>query len=1070
MVWTAGPGPVVLQGPVTVAAGTKLIVGPGTQILFENSGATPASLSVSGTFEIHGTAAAPVTLTSPSAGSWNGISAGLNSVPVIDLDHVSIEDVTNGIVITNVSGPQGAPKLTVRNSSIKTLAGPGTAIDVNNLNVSFLASNVDIECGGSGPSVGLRLEVYFSADYADGSVGGACDTAVSLRGSWQVTSPSTLAFARILRNTITTSNAGAGVAVDINTTANQFANSHHVVYGNTITGFFTGVQINRSLAGGTVGVWPTPAIRFNDITSNTRNIALPFGQGDLVVDAAYNYWGSTTPSTIAAGLIVGNGGVIDFTPFLTEGGDPENAPIERRYVQGRYFSEDFDTSEGAPDHIAVGPLVAPTEGPSDVFIPMLDLKLTSIIPQGVTIRMEDDLGVPYGIDTYGKLVVSGDEFDKARLCAQSCGGTGAWPGITVHPRADNSIVNHLILEDAITGIAIIGEDQNPVTGFAINDSTIQNVSTAGLEFSGATGATVTQTTIDNGGTANEGLGHGINVIANGFDINEVDIHDSTIANMLAGLYVFGESDIELGKYPPNAFPFDSTITGNTWGVWLQGEPTGGTPEFDVPTVAMAGNDLSGNTRVYAPSGVFPPPRPPANLRLTDFPTDYAGTIVARNNYWGFGTVNDIANVLGTIHQDRPEWPIVVDAAFYLNSVGGAVNGTGLAQTSGYVAVATTRDVIRPTQGGADASVDILFTPKFDGSVTVRVCPETSASCTSATEIWNSGAIAVTDGTPESVTWNGTNSTSGLVVGDEAYEFALESTDFTYDPIPNFEAPGTQGVFRDRRVPNPQWNQYTQPELGPGICCMDVGDTCPMIPPFEMNAAENEFHQFFYYARGENHRIHLRVRLDPSGTPMDIPIPLQGRPILPDMIPTASDTEFCEMATTNQLAVWDGRDHNGALVPSVLDGTAELEISIPVPERLSANAIIVTETSGRIYGPDLGIDPDYPTIEVRPNPFRITHSYDQPTTMTYCVDQAATVDIKLLNPDEHDPGAGDVNVQEELVSAQSVVADVCETVEWIPDADDIKSLEDGIRTFVIEATNPSHTHLTSTYRGVLQIVQ
>ena len=160
-------------------------------------------------------------------------------------------------------------------------------------------------------------------------------------------------------------------------------------------------------------------------------------------------------------------------------------------------------------------------------------------------------------------------------------------------------------------------------------------------------------------------------------------------------------------------------------------------------------------------------------------------------------------------------------------------------------------------------------------------------------------------------------------------------------------------------------------------------------------------------------------------------------------------------------VWDGRDYQG----NIVEGAVTYWVN-DTP-KLSTNVVIVKGTRPAVTG--VG-----PNVEVKSNPYRITHSYDQFSAMAFNVSADSYVTISLLPPGESDPTSGNAIVlmdNELLAAVDGGSTPIDHPFEWQghngTDTNDILVSEEGAYTFVIEATGVS-TGYTSTYRGILQL--
>jgi hypothetical protein len=163
--------------------------------------------------------------------------------------------------------------------------------------------------------------------------------------------------------------------------------------------------------------------------------------------------------------------------------------------------------------------------------------------------------------------------------------------------------------------------------------------------------------------------------------------------------------------------------------------------------------------------------------------------------------------------------------------------------------------------------------------------------------------------------------------------------------------------------------------------------------------------------------------------------------------------------------WDGRRPDG----SIVSGSTAMYFAAPV--NLRANAVVVRTDPPQITGTGVA-----PNVEVKSDPYFITHSYEQISTMTFRLDQDATVTFKLLPPGIYDPSDASAIalIDNELRQAtDGGGAPIDHAVQWFGyDAADPNAIlvsDEGAYTFTIEATSAA-TGLTSLYRGVLQTRQ
>jgi hypothetical protein len=176
----------------------------------------------------------------------------------------------------------------------------------------------------------------------------------------------------------------------------------------------------------------------------------------------------------------------------------------------------------------------------------------------------------------------------------------------------------------------------------------------------------------------------------------------------------------------------------------------------------------------------------------------------------------------------------------------------------------------------------------------------------------------------------------------------------------------------------------------------------------------------------------------------------------------------------RLLVFDGRDLNGDILPA---GSTLFDAR---PFAIKPNVVIVERGAPEVKGPEFEASPAVPNVEVKSNPYLIHHSYDQVSTLAYCLDQDAFVTIKILKPgfsDTNDPG-GVVAILDDGTTLRAAVD--CDgggdphQVEWrgydASDTNAILASETGAYTFTIEAANALQASLTTLYRGVVQVRQ
>uniref|UniRef100_UPI002627672C FlgD immunoglobulin-like domain containing protein n=1 Tax=uncultured Microbulbifer sp. TaxID=348147 RepID=UPI002627672C len=161
--------------------------------------------------------------------------------------------------------------------------------------------------------------------------------------------------------------------------------------------------------------------------------------------------------------------------------------------------------------------------------------------------------------------------------------------------------------------------------------------------------------------------------------------------------------------------------------------------------------------------------------------------------------------------------------------------------------------------------------------------------------------------------------------------------------------------------------------------------------------------------------------------------------------------------------WDGRDREGRIVES------PVAIYYPAPKPLRSTALYLAGTAPRITGAA-----EAPSIEVKSDPYIVSHSYEQQTRMAYQVSTDAIVTFSLLPPGIVDPQhpSAIVLVDQELMRAQDTEGNaLLHEVAWRgyqeSDPNAVLVGEEGVYTFAIQATSPQNGERTL-YRGVVNL--
>jgi hypothetical protein len=269
----------------------------------------------------------------------------------------------------------------------------------------------------------------------------------------------------------------------------------------------------------------------------------------------------------------------------------------------------------------------------------------------------------------------------------------------------------------------------------------------------------------------------------------------------------------------------------------------------------------------------------------------------------------------------------------------------------------------------------------------------------------------TTGGAKTMTWDGRTG-AGAYVTDEAYSFAIVASDGPR--LASYDPPAPAGV-------------------GAGAGTIDAA----------YNANKNDFWKMDY-TMDHYGRVSMRV----TGCTSEPHFPYNWVPFPPGVHPF----------------IWDGRDASGKVVSGACD------IYFDAPLLMKANSVIVRGTKPAIAG--VGTSPN---IEVKSNPYRIAHSYEQISRITYRLDQDSYITVKLLPPGITDPASPSAIVLTNgaLQPARSGGQPVDYVVEWKgyedPETNKILVSEEGSYTFAIQATSVA-TGANALYRGALQLWQ
>jgi parallel beta-helix repeat protein len=180
---------------------------------------------------------------------------------------------------------------------------------------------------------------------------------------------------------------------------------------------------------------------------------------------------------------------------------------------------------------------------------------------------------------------------------------------------------------------------------------------------------------------------------------------------------------------------------------------------------------------------------------------------------------------------------------------------------------------------------------------------------------------------------------------------------------------------------------------------------------------------------------------------------------------------------SHVVAWDGRGSNKKIV------FGQTGITTPgLLYELSPNTIYIKKKSPIIKG--IYASPD---IEVKSNPYAMSHSYDQVSEIQYTIDEKSYVTVKLLPPCStlDDNGCtADANQPAAITLVDNALLDadngsgqlINHSFSWhgydyqsaTPDTNNILVSTEGYYTYYIEATSYT-TGRTTTYRGTLRLL-
>ncbi len=1008
LVWTAGdsagvPTPYTINPSgttVSIASGATVVLGPGAVV--EIAGGK--IFQVAGTLAVRGAAGSEVSLRKGTGtGNWQRLE--VTNAGTATIEHARIEGATIGI--------QSSGVLTLQQSVVIAPSGGGDGVKLI----------------GSAARGTLEWNELIGAAKND-------------RGVW-------LSSAGTLGTTATSKSRLTGNVIhDFDRCVDASNGAKHVLEKNHLhtcnTGIFAGTNAplvvesaNRIENHSTWGIAVESAtsatacpfqprcwnydfllvIRGNVFRNNAVHVkTLNPGQGGVrsqyvALHADRNDWGSADPAVIGQKIQdeLDSGAKVDllvgFTPFLV----PDTATLVHDYVIGNLSDQSF--AAGTPaTRTVLGPLVARE-------------KVTTTIPAGLTFPM------PAGsvVGVLGNLVVSGTPAAPVTFRGTSA-APGHWTGISVidTPDAEATDFDQLVVEDATIAVDVEA-NRSP----AIENATFDGFSQIGIRFQGASSAAVSSVAIT--GTRREA----------GIQMTDASpaITGSSIQNLLTGLHLKGNSNPTL---------IGNTITGNVWGLWLEGEGFAGT---DAPNPIVTGNTISGNAG-------FPPTNANdesycwtsgANLCMSGYTNP--ANVNATGNYWGTTDGNAIRASIVNVSTRR-----ILDAAgtnqdvhggnvdfsgFFLDAAGGpAVDGFTWS-SSGYTRFRQDKVVLKPVTAPGDI-VTIRFTPAQTlVSLSMKVYSENDTALARLIDTPCTRSSAPKD-VEVVCTWDGRDSPNNEIVPWEAYRFVVTGTPTDGGPAVTLDPPrrenylpgGNNQVFGDTASGCFTANPFP-------TCVSDTTNTFDVT----VDLAKNQYFNFDYtviqhYARPDEYAVRAKVQVyedlsfgNVIATPLNFPI-------LPS---------FNGQTPNAVRAMWDGRDDEGKLI------TGEHAIRFWVPEPLHPFSVIVENATSRI-------------LSVSADPYLIYHSYDQTTTLGLQLGSSAKVKVYILPPGELDIAAA---VQTISLNDGNALSAGTHTFGWNgqPAGEDTNrrsAVADGVYSFAVEAQHPTNPAHASLFRGVIQV--
>ena len=666
-VWTPGavPEPYVITSTLTVAPGATLTLMPGAVLRF----ATGVAFEVDGTLTVAGDATAPVTFTSnaatPADGDWAGIRIRAGSQNS-RLDGAIVEYARSGV---SVEGSQ----VLISNCTVRSFARNG-----RNFGIGFAngAGGVVEDCVIESTRGGL-INTYYGISITSGSQPVIRRNRI-VNTYWAIFVEGASPW--ISGNDVNTNSVGIFLAEG----AQALVNGGNVIRNNNSVG----IQYD----GGSSSEIPGSIVKYNSIYDNRLNAYMgSYERSDeFEIDLSENWWGTTSPSMISAGIYDHKDvwGVdtppARVIPFLD---GPNGQPVSGNFLNGR-VTQDATIGPGTDPYIAIGSyVVAP------------DATLT-ILP-GAHIKLASNTV----LHARGSLVVQGS--DQSPVVFSSSDDIGALPSGWGLLLGDLSSMGYTA-DASISGARFEGLYIATEAGSAnavIEENLYFNNHQA-IRFTRGSNGTISDNEILGNKDYAAGGTRGIDISTSG----DVDITKNTLSGMVTGIAVRW-----LGR--PNVR--ENTVTGTIYGISLSAS----NPSDEIVPVINGGNTIAGNEYgIYSDrvrSGVVTINRNNIHGNVTNYykTNSYnAGDQIvedATNNWWNTiaesevaagiyaetpGTVDYVPFLIGPV----PVAPIIEQEDLLTNSASHTISGAAQPGVQVRIVVNATEQLV------VDASQDGRF--------------------------------------------------------------------------------------------------------------------------------------------------------------------------------------------------------------------------------------------------------------------------------------------------------------------------------------------------------------------------